>query len=249
MNVMKTKIQKTAAYLFIAVLFAVILLSATDNLRYDLILAERVKLGEALVTTLWISIVTLVMSMIFGFMFFLAMRSQNPFLKTLANALKEVVMGTPLLVMIFIVVYVFGVKVGMTQKSVLGIVSLTAYMTPYVANAYETASAVIDADQYTVMRLYHFRLWQRYRYVIIPQMVRPMIPAMINNLSSIIKGSALLKIVSVSEISYVITVISNKSYASIEGYLVMWVLYLIITIPMSLLASYLGRRFGSAIEA
>lgn len=54
-----------------------------------------------------------------------------------------------------------------------------------------------------------------------------------------------MKIVSVSEISYVITVISNKSYAAIEGYLVMWVMYLIITIPLSLLASYIGRRLGS----
>lgn len=68
---------------------------------------------------------------------------------------------------------------------------------------------------------------------------------MINNLSSIIKGSALLKIISVSEISYMITVISNKNYASIEGYLVMWALYLVITIPLSLLAAYLGRRLGS----
>jgi len=248
MDTGNVKLQKAAAYAIVAVLFAVILLTATDNLRYDLILSERVKLVEALLTTLWISVVTLVMSMIFGFLFFLAMHSKIPFVKTLVNALKEVVMGTPLLVMIFIVVYVLGVKTGMTQKSVLGIVALTAYMTPYVANAYETASAVVDADQYTVMRLYRFSLWQRYRYVIVPQMVRPMIPAMINNLSSIIKGSALLKIVSVNEISYMITVISNKSYANIEGYLVMWVMYLIITIPMSLLASYLGRRFGSAVE-
>jgi ABC-type amino acid transport system permease subunit len=67
---------------------------------------------------------------------------------------------------------------------------------------------------------------------------------MINNLSIIIKGSALLKIISVGEIAYIITVISNKSYASIEGYLVMWIMYLIITIPLSLLASHFAKRFS-----
>ncbi len=237
-------IQKITAYFIIVTLFATILLTATDNLRYDMILRESNILLEALFTTLWISVITLVISIITGFIFYLCMKSKNTFINTLTNALKEIVMGTPLLVMIFLVVYVLGIKMGIHQKTILGILALTAYMTPYMANAYETASAVIDEDQYTVMELYHFNSWQKYRYVIIPQMIRPLIPSMINNLSSIVKGSALLKIVSVTEISYVITVISNKNYASIEGYLVMWVMYLIITIPLSLLASHIGRRLG-----
>ncbi|GAA0180694.1 amino acid ABC transporter permease [Clostridium sediminicola] len=237
-------IQKILAYAIVIAGFAIILFTATDNLRYDLVLKETNLLLSALFTTLWVSVVTLIISMISGFMFFISMNSKNTFLRTLTNLMKEIVMGTPLLVMIFLVVYVLGIRLGINEKLALGIMALTFYMTPYIANAYQTASAVVDEDQYTVMSLYHFNGWQKYRYVIIPQMVKPLIPSMINNLSSIIKGSALLKIVSVSEISYIITVISNKNYAAIEGYLVMWVMYLIITIPLSLLAGYVGRRFS-----
>jgi len=239
------KVQKALAYSILSAFFLFILLTATDNLRYDLILSERQRLGMALLTTLWISLLTLLISMVGGFLFFLAMRSKIPFIKTLSDTLKEIVMGTPLLVMVFLMVYVFGIKMNLHNKMTLGIMALTAYMIPYIANAYETASAVVDKDQYVVMNLYHFNLYERYRYIILPQMIRPMIPAMLNNLSSIIKGSALLKIVSVSEISYIITVISNKNYASIEGYLIMWIMYLIITIPLSLIASSLARRFSS----
>jgi len=238
-------LQKIFAYAVIVSLFAVILFTATDNLRYEMILSESGMLADALITTLWISVFTLLISMLTGFMFYVCMKSMNVFLNTFFNLVKEVVMGTPLLVMIFLVVYVFGIKVGVNHKLILGITALTIYMTPYIANAYETASAVIDEAQYTVMQLYHFNGWQKYRYVVIPQMIKPLIPSMINNLSSIVKGSALLKIVSVTEISYVITVISNKNYAAIEGYLVMWVMYLIITIPLSLLARYIGRRLGT----
>lgn len=71
---------------------------------------------------------------------------------------------------------------------------------------------------------------------------KTMLPALINHLSGIIKGTALLKIVSVPEISYVLTVISSKNWASVEGYLVMWMMYLIITIPLSVLAQLIGRR-------
>jgi ABC-type amino acid transport system permease subunit len=236
--------QKILAYISIILIFGAILLNATDNLSYNLILEQKAKLISALFTTLAISLITLFFSIIGGFLFFLAMKSKNTFLRTFTIALREIVMGTPLLVMIFLQVYVFGIALGVNNKMVLGILALTAYMIPYVANAYESAGAVIDEDQYTVMNLYHFSTYHRYRYIILPQMIKPLIPGMLNNLSSIIKGSALLKIVSISEISYVITVISNKNYASIEGYLIMWVMYLVITIPLSVAATKLGKRFG-----
>ena len=71
---------------------------------------------------------------------------------------------------------------------------------------------------------------------------KTILPALLNHLSGIIKGTALLKIVSVPEISYVLTVISSKNWASVEGYLVMWMMYLIITIPLYVLAQLTGRR-------
>ena len=119
---------------------------------------------------------------------------------------------------------------------------MTAYTSPYVANSYESAIAIIGKEQYVVMDLYHFTGFQKYRYVIFPQMIKPLLPSVINHLSGIIKETALLRIVSVSEISYVITVISTKNWASVEGYLIMWIMYLIITIPLSVLAQYAGRK-------
>lgn len=223
-----------------AILWA--LLFTMENPRYDLIFENTSVLLNAMLNTLAISGVTLVFSMILGFVLFLMMRSRVEFLKAIAVVFKEIIMGTPLLVMVFLGVYVLGDLVHISNKTVLGIIALTLYMSPYLTNAYETAVAVITDDQYTVMNLYHFSGFQKYRYVIIPQMIKPLIPSIINNLSSIIKGSALLKVVSVSEISYVITVISAKNWAAIEGYYVMWLSYLIITIPLSLLAQYIGRR-------
>ena len=105
-------LQKVAAYMIIGALFITILLTATDNLRYDMILKETNILFEALYTTLWISVVTLFISTITGFIFYLCMKSKSIFINTLTNTLKEIVMGTPLLVMIFLVVYVLGIKLG-----------------------------------------------------------------------------------------------------------------------------------------
>lgn len=234
--------QNILALLMFVGIITYILYSTTDNPRYHLILDQKGLLLKGLINTLWISVITLILSMIFGFCFYLLMNSKNQFVKACATIFKEIVLGTPLLVMVFLCVYVLGNIINVNDKIVLGIIALTLYMTPYLANAYASAISIIDKDQYVVMNLYHFTGFQKYRYIIFPQMVKPIMPSIINNLSSIIKGSALLKIVSISEISYVITVISAKNWASIEGYLVMWIMYLMITVPLSILAQYIGSR-------
>ncbi len=241
--------RKGLAYGLAIVLFAALVVWALfftiDTPRYDMIFAEKTMLLQALWHTLYISVITLICSIVFGFVLFLMLQSEHTFIRAVAVVFREMMMGTPLLVMVFLGVYVVGELVQMNNKEVLGILALTLYMAPYLANAFESAKAVIDDDQYTVMAIYHFNKWQQYRYVILPQMIKPLIPSIINNLSSIIKGSALLKIVSVSEISYVLTVISSKNWAAIEGYYVMWLAYLMITIPLSLLAQFIGKKVSA----
>ena len=237
-------IQNIAAFGIFAALILYILFHTTDNPRYHLILDERGMLLEALWNTLYISLLSLVLCMAAGFLFYLLLNSRIQLIKAIAVIFREIIMGTPMLVMVFLMVYVFGNLIGVSDKVVLGITALTVYTMPYVANSYESAASVIDKDQYVVMELYHFSGVQKYLYVIFPQIAKPMLPALINHLSGIIKGSALLKIVSVPEISYVLTAISSKNWASIEGYLVMWLMYLIITIPLSVLAQYAGRRLS-----
>ena len=237
-------IQNIAAFGIFAALILYILFHTTDNPRYHLILDERGMLLEALWNTLYISLISLVLCMAAGFLFYLLLNSRIQLIKAMAVIFREIIMGTPMLVMVFLMVYVFGNLIGVSDKVVLGITALTVYTMPYVANSYESAASVIDKDQYVVMELYHFSGVQKYLYVIFPQIAKPMLPVLINHLSGIIKGSALLKIVSVPEISYVLTAISSKNWASIEGYLVMWLMYLIITIPLPVLAQYAGRRLS-----
>lgn len=237
-------LQNGLALLIFMGLILYILCNTTDNPRYHLILEQKQLLLQALWSTLYISVIALILSMIMGFLFYLMMHSRIQFIKALAVIFKEIVMGTPLLVMVFLSVYVLGNLIDVNNKIILGIVALTLYMSPYLANTYQSAIEIIDEDQYVVMGLYHFTGVQKYRYVIFPQMIRPLMPSLINNLSSIVKGSALLKIVSVSEISYVITDISARNFAFIEGYLIMWLMYLVITIPLSLLAQHIGRKLN-----
>jgi polar amino acid transport system permease protein len=94
------------------------------------------------------------------------------------------------------------------------------------------------------MDLFGFTPWQRYRYIIIPQVVRVLMPPMMNNFSMIIKGSALLNVLSYGELFYAVRVAQSKTFAFVEGYMLMWILYLVITIPLSQVTKYIERRWG-----
>ena len=93
----------------------------TDNPRYDLILNSRGQLLKAAGVTLWTSLLTLLFSMIFGFFFYLAGQSRIAFVRGFVRIVREIIMGTPLLVMIFIVVYVVGPLFSVADKLWLGL--------------------------------------------------------------------------------------------------------------------------------
>lgn len=244
-HTMKNKmitLQYTIVILAFTALIGIALAFTQDSPRYGLILQNWDLLLKSFFFTVGISLVTLIGAMILGFIMFVMLRSQIVIIKAIAQVFNEIVMGTPLLVMIFLVVYPLGQVIGSNDKLLLGILAMIFYNSPYIANAYETTAAVVTSYQYVVMDLYDFKWYQKYRYVILPQMVKPFIPSLVNNLSSVIKGSALLNIVAISEITYMTTVISNKNFAVIEGYYIMWLMYLAVTIPLSLLAKYIGKR-------
>jgi polar amino acid transport system permease protein len=94
------------------------------------------------------------------------------------------------------------------------------------------------------MNLFGFTPFQKYRYIIIPQVIRILMPPLMNNFSLIIKGSALLNVLSYTEIFYAIRIAQSKTFAFVEGYILMWLLYLIITIPLSQLTKYVERKWS-----
>jgi polar amino acid transport system permease protein len=94
------------------------------------------------------------------------------------------------------------------------------------------------------MDLFRFTPFQRYRYIIIPQVVRILMPPMMNNFSLIIKGSALLNVLSFTELYYAIRVAQSQTFAFVEGYIIMWGLYLLITIPLSQATKWIERKWA-----
>ena len=208
------------------------------------ILPYRNNIADGFLRTIWVSTVSLIGSTSLGFFFYLLSASKVRYFRAFTDVFTEIIYGTPLLVMIMIMAFVIGPAFGSTNRGIMGLVGLIVYITPYMTNIFKSAIASIGAEQYMAMDLFGFTPYQRYRYIIIPQIVRILMPPLMNNFSLIIKGSALLNVLSYRELFYEITLMTNNNFRFVEGFLLMWLLYLLITIPLSQVTKWIDRRWG-----
>ena len=195
--------------------------------------------------TIGVSIVSLLLSVIFGFILYLLTISKVLFLKYIGFIFNEIVFGSPLVVFIIVVYYLISVPFGLDYPLIMGTITLSLFMAPYMKNVFEGAMKTIDDNQKQAMIVFGFSTYQKYRYIIIPQLLRVIIPPLIGNLTFIVKGSALLNFISVPELYNSVTTAQSRTYAVVEGYLVMFIMYLFITIPLIRLTKYFEKKVTS----
>jgi polar amino acid transport system permease protein len=241
--------NKTLSYVFAIATFVAlatfVVMRQQTPFRPELLDGYGPIIVEGFINTIIISIISLFGSVVLGFIFYLLSVSKVRFFEAFTDVFTEIIYGTPLLVMIVVMAFVIGPAFGTFNRNFMGTLGLIIYITPYMTNIYKSAFSSIGDDQYMAMDLFGFTPFQRYRYIIIPQVIRILMPPLMNNFSLIIKGSALLNVLSYTELYYAIRVVQSRTFAYVEGYLLMWILYIIITIPLSQLTKYVERRWST----
>lgn len=200
---------------------------------------------RGLLNSLYVSFITLIGSLILGFILYLLSISKLAYFRALVDVFTEVIYGTPLLVMIVLMAFLIGPAFNNFNRPFLGILGLILYISPYMKNVYQSSFSSIPKDQYMAMDLFGFTPWQRYQYIIIPQVIKVLMPPLMNNFSLIVKGSALLYVLAYAELYYAINIAQSRTFLFVEGYVLLWGLYLIITIPLSQLTKWIEKKIQS----
>ncbi|MFZ9703744.1 MAG: amino acid ABC transporter permease [Bacilli bacterium] len=193
-------------------------------------------------TSIYVSLITLFGSLVLGFIFYLLSISRFQYFRALVDVFTEVIYGTPLLVMIVLMAFLIGPAFGSFNRPLLGILGLILYISPYMKNVYQSSFSSIPKDQYMAMDLFGFTPRQRYQYIIIPQVIKVLMPPLMNNFSLIVKGSALLYVLAYAELYYAINIAQSRTFLFVEGYVLLWGLYLLITLPLSQLTKWIEKR-------
>lgn len=236
--------------LLLFILFTAYIVSKipAGNFSFSFLADYRIFIFKGWLSAIWISTLSLVLSLIVGFVIYLMTTNSIPyighFLRYTGLIFNEIIFGSPLLVFVLIVYYFIGTAFGYEDRLTLGVSALSLYMAPYMTNLFRGAMESIGEEQHIASQIFGFTSWQKYRYIILPQIAKIMLPPLTGNLTFIVKGSALLHMIGYHELFYAISTAQSRTYAFTEGYIIMMISYLLITIPLIKITTYLERRLN-----
>jgi polar amino acid transport system permease protein len=211
----------------------------------------RETLWRGWLMTLQISFAALLGSMFFGLMFMLGQRSSLIVVRWTCRAFLEFVRDTPLLVHLLFGYFVIFAPLmsrplgehGFDDKLIIGVLLLSVFEGAYLGEILRGGVESIPRTQWESARAVGFSPFQVYRYVIFPQALRRVLPAMAGLFVSLIKDSSLLNVIGVQEYFYNTKAFISRSYVGLEGYVPLALGYLILTLPVAWLSHWLEKRF------
>ncbi len=170
-----------------------------------------------------------------------ALRRRGGVLGWLARSYVSLFRGTPLLVQLLVLFYVPGaLGVGMTPLSaaLLGLALNTA---AFQAEIYRAGFEALPRGQTEAAQALGLRPWQQARLVLLPQVVRLVLPNLTSEAVDILKNSALVSVIAVTDLLRIGQQVTAVTYKPLEAYLAVGALYWVLTSVLGL-ASYAAER-------
>ena len=156
--------------------------------------------------------------------------------------IEWVFMGTPLLLQLFLI-YFGLVQIGIDLPAfVAGIIGLGLHFAVYNSELIQTAILSVDKGQMEAARTVGLSRGQALRKVVIPQAVRDVIPPIGNNMIALLKDSALVSVIGVSELTLSAQRAIGATYRPFEFYLVAAAFYYVINLCMEWVQRRIERR-------
>ena len=200
---------------------------------------------RGLVTTVQITFAGMAIAAVLGLVVAVFRYLRIPVVSQVLGFLVYFIRGTPLLVQAFFVFYVLP-EYGITMSAlVTGIIVIGINYSAYTAEVYRSGIEGIPVGQWeasTALNLPRGRTWTR---IVLPQAVRRVVPLLGNYLIQMFKDSAILSAITVYELMSVAKAIGQSEFRYIEPFTIAALLFLIVSVPCTLVLRRLENRYGT----
>ena len=197
-----------------------------------------------------ISMIAVAISIPLGILLGIVMTWKNPVTKVITRLFLEVMRIMPQLVLLFIVFFGSTRALGIDISGELSaVIVFTLWGTAEMGDLVRGSLISIPKHQYESSAALGLDYGQTYRYIIIPQVVRRLIPLSINLITRMIKTTSLVLMIGVVEVMKVGQQIIEANRmtspnAAFGVYLTIFIMYFIVCWPISMLAGWLERRWA-----
>ena len=166
-------------------------------------------------------------------------------LRWIAAVYVDFFRGTPLLVQIFLFYFAVPVITGQRiDPYVAAVGSCGINSGAYIAEIVRAGIQSIDEGQMEAGRSLGMTWTQTMRYVIVPQAMKRVIPPLGNEFIALLKDSSLVSVIGFEELTRRGQLIIAKTYASLEIWFSVAIIYLIMTLTISRLVAFLEKRYN-----
>jgi len=194
-------------------------------------------------TTIYLTVVAYAIALVIGLIAGLGRVSRNQIFYTLATVYVEVIRGLPLLLIILISQLVVAPALGINRSPDLSsILALAIGYGAYLAEVYRGGIESIERGQVEAGRSLGLSYRQTMRYIVLPQAIRRVLPPLGNDLIAMLKDTALVSAIGVEELTQRARIEGSRTFEYLRALSAAAVLYLILTLLLSLGVRILERR-------
>ncbi len=207
-----------------------------------------------MVCTVILSLLTVVIGFILALFLALMRMSKFVVLRAAATTYVEVFRATPLMVQLFLVYYVLLAGVSLPtfklfgiirfERLVPGVIALALNSAAYLSEIIRSGIQSIDQGQTEAARSLGMTPWQTMQYIVLPQAIKNILPAIANEFVTIIKESSICWTIGVQEIMAAVNSISAATYRIGEAAIIAACVYFCLTFPTSKIIEYFERRMS-----
>ncbi len=205
------------------------------------------------VSTVAIAFFTVILGVCIGIVIALMRLARNPVLRFVSTAYVEIIRGTPVLVQILIIFFGFPFDLPTTvvfgmdmSRFIPGVIALSINSGAYVAEIIRAGIQAIDKGQTEAARSLGLTNGMAMRWIILPQAIRNILPALGNEFIVVIKESSVVMIIGISELMFNTNVVRGSSYITMEPLYVAAAIYFILTFTLSKVLGVAERRMRSS---
>lgn len=183
-------------------------------------------------------------ALVLGLLLALGRISTRVWLKAPVAVFVELIRGSPLLLQLFYIYYVlpaFGLKLTPIMAGLLG---LGINYGAYLSEVFRGGIAAVSHGQREAAESLGMSPAQTMRFIILPQAWRIVIPPTGNYFVSLFKDTALVSTISIAELMFQGQLIASDTFRYMRIYSIVFVIYVVISIPASMGVRWLERHFN-----
>jgi polar amino acid transport system permease protein len=241
-----------AMLLIIAAMVAAILFSPQYQEAFGRIFPWPVSYTQGIALTLYLTVGSFIVATAVGLGLGLARTSRNTFARNAAALYIEFIRGIPMIVFIFTIALVlapdFADLINMDSRSIGPVLrvgtALSFFYAAFIAEVFRAGIQSVPNTQREAAKALGLSQRQVTRKVVLPQAVRNMLPALGNDLISLMKDTSLVSVLAVREITQLARLYSGSTFRFRESFFILVVLYVVLTLILSLLLQWYEKRIA-----